>query len=145
MEQKHMSGPERTSIKGTAEAWETRALGNDAAHAKRAPAELEQQIDEALGLQAISIRLPKSTAVRFHPDAHRCGLYGIQPIGSRQFRGPSIAEVVHFQTCHAVGAYSAVNAQVPPWVPVWQYIDPEERAAAARKCAAIAKTSGAAA
>ena len=83
--------------------------------------------------------------VRFHIDAIQRGLYGIQPIGSRQFRGPTIAEVTHFETCHAKGAYSAVNCQVPPGVPVWQYIDPQERAAAARKCAAIAKATGGAA
>jgi len=46
-------------IEGTAEAWESGALGRDAAHAKRAPKDLEQKVDEALGLQAISIRLNK--------------------------------------------------------------------------------------
>ena len=46
-------------IKGTVEAWESGTLGRDAEHAKRASKELEQQVDEALGLQAISIRLSK--------------------------------------------------------------------------------------
>lgn len=71
--------------------------------------------------------------VLFVPGSAR---YGIQPIGTSQFRGPSIAEVLHFQTCHAAGPYSAVNCQVPPQVPVWQYVDAQERAAAARKCKA---------
>jgi len=48
-----------TKIEGTVEAWESGLLGQDAKHAKRAPKELEQQIDDALGLQAISIRLTK--------------------------------------------------------------------------------------
>lgn len=82
--------------------------------------------------------------VHFHIEAVRRGLYGIQPIGSRQFRRPSVAEVVHFETCHAAGAYSAVNVQVPPGVPVWQYIDPQERIAAARKCTGIAAATGSA-
>ena len=77
-----------------------------------------------------------TATVRFHADAIQRGLYGLQPIGTRQHRGPTIAEVVHFQTCHAVAPYSAVNVQVPHGVPVWQYVDAQERAAAARKLAA---------
>ncbi len=46
-------------IIGTAEAWENGALGRDADHAVRSPAELTQKIDDALGMQMISIRLPK--------------------------------------------------------------------------------------
>lgn len=75
-------------------------------------------------------------SVSFHPEARQRGIYGIMPIGARQFRSPSIAEVVHFQTCHAAGPYCAVNLQVPAWVPVWQYVAPAERDAAARKGAA---------
>lgn len=60
-------------------------------------------------------------------------LYGIMPPGARQHRQATIAEVLHFSTANAAGPYCAVNCQVPPWVPIWQYIDPEERAAAARK------------
>ena len=70
------------------------------------------------------------------------GQYGIQPVGTRWHRGPSIAEVLHFETCWAQAPYSAVNCQVPKPVPVWQYVDRDERAAAARKCAAIAKATG---
>lgn len=81
--------------------------------------------------------------MRFHssnPDP-----YGIMPIGARRFRRATIPEVVHFQTCHAAGPYSAVNCKVPPCVPVWQYVAKEERAAAERKCTAIAKATGGAA
>lgn len=46
-------------IEGTVENWESGALGRDVAYAKPAPKELEQQMDDAQGLQAISIRLSK--------------------------------------------------------------------------------------
>lgn len=78
--------------------------------------------------------------VRFHRNFSP--LYGIQPIGSRMHRGPTVAEVMHFQTCWAAGPYSAVNCQVPTGVPVWQYVDPQERGAAARKCASLSKATG---
>ena len=51
----------KSSIEGTAEAWESGALGRSDAHARRTSADVAQQIDDALGLQAISIRLPKAT------------------------------------------------------------------------------------
>lgn len=54
----------------------------------------------------------------------------IMPIGARNFRDATAAEVLHFQTCNAAGPYSAINPQVPAQVPVWQYVDPQERAAA---------------
>lgn len=44
---------------GTDEAWDSGALGASEAHAELAPAGLDEQIDASLGLQAISIRLPK--------------------------------------------------------------------------------------
>lgn len=75
--------------------------------------------------------------------------YGIMPIGARQVRDATVAEVLHFQTCNAAGPYSAINSQVPPQVPpqvpVWQYVDPAERAHAARVCASYARATGAAA
>ena len=37
--------------------WETGELGNSAAHAKAVPEELELEMDEALGLQLVSVRL----------------------------------------------------------------------------------------
>jgi len=68
-----------TEIKGTAEAWESGALGRDAAHATRVPAELEQQIDDALDLQMISIRLPKELIEDFKMIAQYHKL-GYQPL-----------------------------------------------------------------
>lgn len=49
----------KEKIIGTAEAWENGDLGQDADHAVAAPAGLAQQIDDVLGMQMISIRLPK--------------------------------------------------------------------------------------
>lgn len=80
-------------------------------------------------------------SVGFHRDAHHPEPYGLMPIGERQRRAPTIAEVVHFETCHAAGPYSAVNLQVPAWVPVWQYVEPEARAVAERKREAFSKAT----
>ncbi len=46
-------------ILGTDEAWETDVLGNDAKFAKAASIDVTNQIDDALCLQSISIRLEK--------------------------------------------------------------------------------------
>ncbi|MGN6831107.1 hypothetical protein [Paucibacter sp. M5-1] len=67
-------------IRGTSEAWEKGGqLGNDKAHAKRAPAALEAAVEEALGLQAISIRLPRSTIQAYKDMAEVTGI-GYQPL-----------------------------------------------------------------
>lgn len=49
----------KEQIIGTAEAWESGELGRIATHTAPASALLAQQIDDALGMQVISIRLPK--------------------------------------------------------------------------------------
>lgn len=66
-------------IEGTAEAWESGLLGRDAAHAKPAPKALTQQIDDALELQMISIRLPKELIEEFKMIAAYHGV-GYQPL-----------------------------------------------------------------
>ena len=48
----------KQKIVGSPEAWEEGKLGQDDAFVRPAPKELEQQVDEALCLKAISIRLP---------------------------------------------------------------------------------------
>ena len=72
-----MTKPKR--IQGTVEAWENGELGNSEAHVRKASRELEQSIDEALGLQAISIRLPKSTIDTYKALAKLHGV-GYQPL-----------------------------------------------------------------
>ncbi len=69
----------KSSISGTAQAWEDGELGRSDQHAKKAPAELERQIDDALGLQAISIRLPKATIETYKNLAEIHGV-GYQPL-----------------------------------------------------------------
>ena len=69
----------KEKIVGTAAAWETGVLGKDAAHAVPAPAELNQQVDDALGLQMISIRLPKELIEEFKLIAQYHNL-GYQPL-----------------------------------------------------------------
>lgn len=66
-------------IRGTIEAWESGQLGATQAHAKRAPSELEAQVDEAMGLQAISIRLPRSVIAAYKHLAEHYGV-GYQPL-----------------------------------------------------------------
>jgi hypothetical protein len=69
----------KSSIAGTAEAWESGALGKSDAHVRVASADIERQVDEALGLQAISIRLPKATIEVYKNLAKMHGV-GYQPL-----------------------------------------------------------------
>lgn len=66
-------------IEGTVENWESGALGQDAAHAKRAPKDMDQAVDESLGLQAISIRLSKDLIDDYKIIAKMHGI-GYQPL-----------------------------------------------------------------
>lgn len=69
----------RAKIEGTKENWESGVLGQDAEHAKPAPKELERQIDEDQGMQAISIRLKKELIDDFKFIAKHHGM-GYQPL-----------------------------------------------------------------
>jgi hypothetical protein len=66
-------------IDSTDEAWDSGALGASEAHAELAPAGLDEQIDASLGLQAISIRLPKQLIEAYKLIAAHHGL-GYQPL-----------------------------------------------------------------
>ena len=66
-------------IEGSVENWESGLLGQDAAHAKRAPKELDQAVDDSLGLQAISIRLSKELIEDYKIIAKMHGI-GYQPL-----------------------------------------------------------------
>lgn len=66
-------------IKDTEEAWGTRALGSDEAHVSVADDSHEAALDEALGLQSISIRLPKQLIDHYKVIAHFHGV-GYQPL-----------------------------------------------------------------
>jgi hypothetical protein len=62
-----------------ADAWESGALGTDVTHAQRVDLDVEAQIDAALELQAISIRLPKVVIETFKMLASMHGV-GYQPL-----------------------------------------------------------------
>lgn len=66
-------------INDTAEAWESGQLGNEEAFVLRAPVEAERELDESLGLQAISIRLQKELIEQFKLIAKIHGM-GYQPL-----------------------------------------------------------------
>lgn len=69
---------EATKIEGTAEAWEAGQLGNDPAHVQVAP-DISREIDEALELQPISIRLQKGLIDNLKALAQLNGI-GYQPL-----------------------------------------------------------------
>lgn len=66
-------------IPGTAEAWESGELGQDEKFVRRASTNVKAKIDEALGLQAISIRLPKAVIETYKMLATVHGV-GYQPL-----------------------------------------------------------------
>lgn len=70
---------DHTRIKSTDQAWDSGQLGTSEAHAKPAAQELESAIDASLGLQAISIRLPKQLIDAYKLIAAHHGI-GYQPL-----------------------------------------------------------------
>nr|WP_315467124.1 hypothetical protein [uncultured Undibacterium sp.] len=54
-----MNNETNSKIEGTDEAWDSGLLGNDENYVRRASKKVEAEIDDALGMQLISIRLPK--------------------------------------------------------------------------------------
>jgi uncharacterized protein (DUF4415 family) len=66
-------------IEGTPEAWESGALGRDARYVRTAAAVVDQQVDDSLGLQMISIRLPKELIEDYKKIAEFQGI-GYQPL-----------------------------------------------------------------
>lgn len=69
----------KATIPGTVEAWEAGELGQSADHVRKASEEVSKNIDDALGLQAISIRLPKATIETYKMLAKLHGV-GYQPL-----------------------------------------------------------------
>lgn len=66
-------------IKDTTQAWDSRTLGADAAFVGVADASHEQALEDALELQAISIRLPKELVRHYKLIASFHGV-GYQPL-----------------------------------------------------------------
>ena len=69
----------KSGIPGKVKLWEDGTLGRSAAHVRVASSDIERQVDEALGLQAISIRLPKATIEVYKNLAKMHGV-GYQPL-----------------------------------------------------------------
>ena len=64
------------------EAWESGELGNDPKFAKICDGDIQPQVDEAIAMQPISIRLPKSLVETFKLLGQKHGL-GYQPLMRR--------------------------------------------------------------
>lgn len=109
----------KPKIKSTAEAWETGKLGENLESARVASPELSAEIDAALGMQMISIRLPKSVIDDFKVMAQIDGV-GYQPLMR--------TALIRFAECEAkrvMRDYAAVLAnekrhlvehQAPPYI-----------------------------
>ena len=69
-------------IPASDEAWESGELGNDPKFAKVFESDIQPQVDEAIAMQPISIRLPKSLIETFKLLGQEHGL-GYQPLMRR--------------------------------------------------------------
>ena len=69
-------------IPASDEAWESGELGNDPKFAKIFEGDIQPQVDEAVAMQPISIRLPTSLVETFKLLGQRHGL-GYQPLMRR--------------------------------------------------------------
>lgn len=96
-------------IRGTVEAWERGELGNDEAHAVAVP-EATAELDQALGLQAVSIRLQKSLIddFRFLADVHGMGY---QPLMREALRRFAEAEIKRLAVRYANEKREATEGQ----------------------------------
>lgn len=68
-----------TKIQDTEEAWDDGTLGTDERYAQVAPQDLQDAVIESLGMQAISIRLPKALVEQYKLIA-RIHKVGYQPL-----------------------------------------------------------------
>lgn len=109
----------KRKIEGTAEAWESGQLGRDAAHAKSASKALAQQIDDALELQMISIRLPKELIEEFKMIAAYYDV-GYQPLmrdALKRFASSEI-KVIATQAINDKAAKEAASSEVQAEEPI---------------------------
>ncbi|WP_155518313.1 hypothetical protein [Ralstonia solanacearum] len=70
---------EAHKITGTEENWDAGVLGTDEQHAQAVSADVREAVDKTLGLQAVSIRLPKTLIDDFKLIAKIHGM-GYQPL-----------------------------------------------------------------
>jgi predicted DNA binding CopG/RHH family protein len=74
-----MAPTEKRGAGFSAEDWENGKLGSDDKHVRRSAAEAEQNVDEALGLQMVSLRLQKQLVEQLKFIAMYRGI-GYQPL-----------------------------------------------------------------
>ena len=100
-----------TKIANTAEAWEDGLLGRDEDYVVVADQSYENALDEALGLQAISIRLPRQLIDQYKLIAHFHGV-GYQPLMRdvlTRFVPGALKEILADQQAKADKAAKAVD------------------------------------
>ena len=83
-------------IKDTDQAWDDRSLGADEAHVSVADTTHQDALEAALGLQAISIRLPKDLikSYKLIADFHGVGYQPLMRDVLHRFVGPALQEVL---------------------------------------------------
>lgn len=104
---------DHAKIESTDEAWELGQLGTSEAHTRPAAKDLEAAIDASLGLQAISIRLPKQLIDAYKLIAAHHGV-GYQPLMRdilQRFVPEGLKEVLQH---HEVKA-GEVDHQIEEW------------------------------
>lgn len=74
-----MAPTEKRDVGFSAEDWENGKLGSDDKHVRRSTAEAEKSVDEALGLQMVSLRLQKQLVEQLKFIAMYRGI-GYQPL-----------------------------------------------------------------
>ena len=92
---------QQETIKGTTEAWESGELGESPDHAKVASPELTAAIDAAIGMQMISIRLPKSVIEDFKLIAK------IEGVGYQPLMRTALIRFAEYETKRVMREYAA--------------------------------------
>ncbi len=102
-------------VKNTSAAWESRAVGADAQYVGVADESHEAALEEALELQAISIRLPKDLIRNYKliADFHRVGYQPLMRDVLDRFVQPALKEILEAQI-----KSQKARPEQPPLVPV---------------------------
>lgn len=96
-------------IAGTAEAWDEGLLGESEAHVALAPVEESERLDKMLGLQSISIRLPRDMIEAYKLVAAHHGV-GYQPL-MRDILQRNLLELIREVLKHHENKASEVTQQ----------------------------------
>ena len=103
-------------IPASDEAWESGELGNDLKFAKIFEGDIQPQVDEAIAMQPISIRLPKSLVETFRLLGQEHGL-GYQPLMRRvltRFAEAEMKRVLNEYVAEQQRTVEDPNGDVPP-------------------------------